>query len=213
VISLRPLEWPADRAALLAIDTAWESPRGYRIRAERRSFVLESVAAAPAAVRRYDLQDEADGIARAAWCRVAVSAGAVVGLAAASYERWNRRARLEHVYVDRGMRGRGVGRALVEASLGPSRAAGMRCVWVETQANNAPAIDFYEHLGFVWCGLDVSLYDPTRVDPADVAVFFARPLGASTRPSVRDATIQPTEPRPPLSRNSPKPSPSGRAGT
>jgi ribosomal protein S18 acetylase RimI-like enzyme len=52
-------------------------------------------------------------------------------------------------------------------------AEGSRCVWLETQASNYPAIQFYRRLGFGLCGLDERFYGPAS---PDTALFFARDL-------------------------------------
>jgi ribosomal protein S18 acetylase RimI-like enzyme len=100
----------------------------------------------------------------------------VVGLVAVRYTPWNRRAEVEHLYVTRSARGRGVGRTLMQAACAEARRAGARYVFVETQTLNYPAIRFYERLGFTWCGLDVTLYDPVGVLAGETAVYFARPV-------------------------------------
>jgi ribosomal protein S18 acetylase RimI-like enzyme len=108
------------------------------------------------------------------WVQVAEDADAVVGLAAMRLEQWNRRARLEHLYVASQVRGRGIARALVESAMDGARQLGARGVWVETQTTNYGAIRFYERTGFAWCGLDTSLYDPDDVSVNEIAVFLWR---------------------------------------
>ena len=51
-------------------------------------------------------------------------------------------------------------------------------VWLETQNVNYPAIHFYRRCGFEFCGFDETLYDPTILAQEEVALFFARPVGA-----------------------------------
>jgi hypothetical protein len=51
-----------------------------------------------------------------------------------------------------------------------------RCLWLETQNTNYPAIQFYHRAGFRICGLDESLYDPQGPGRGEVAVYFAREL-------------------------------------
>lgn len=177
MISTRTLEWPSDRAAVLALDTSVLLDRVYRLKREEGSFALEVVAQSPPQTKRYDLAREEDSLASAVWALVALRHRAIVGLATMNYEDWNRRARLEHLYVDKSVRGQGVGRLLVESALAEAQAARMRCLWVETQTINAPAIEFYNHLGFTWCGFDLSLYEPAHVAPGEEAIFFVRDVG------------------------------------
>jgi ribosomal protein S18 acetylase RimI-like enzyme len=73
----------------------------------------------------------------------------------------------------------GIGTALLEALDRRARASGARCLWLETQNINYPAIQFYRRSGFRLCGLDDTLYDPERdptTGPDEVALFFTRPL-------------------------------------
>src|SRR4051794_34856101 len=96
MLELSALDWPSDRAALLALDTSYVSDRTLRLELGARSVSLvEQVL--PAAMRRtYRLDDIVDALADYAWVRVARDGGSVVGLAALALEAWNRRARLEH---------------------------------------------------------------------------------------------------------------------
>jgi ribosomal protein S18 acetylase RimI-like enzyme len=93
---------------------------------------------------------------------------------ALKFETWNRRAVVWHFYIAPAYRGRGVGRALVEAAAAEAQNRNARCLWLETQNINYGAIQFYEHVGFRWCGLDMSLYDPQRVATEEIALFFVR---------------------------------------
>ncbi|HEY3038721.1 MAG TPA: GNAT family N-acetyltransferase [Pyrinomonadaceae bacterium] len=173
---LRPLKWPTDRAALLALDTTFVTDRFYRLEQAARSISLEETMATSPIRKSYPLNSKVDAFPTMSWVQVAQDADAVVGLAAMRLEQWNRRARLEHLYVAPQARGRGIGRALVGSAMDGARQLGARGVWVETQTTNYGAIRFYERVGFVWCGLDTSLYelDDVRVD--EIAVFLWRPV-------------------------------------
>jgi ribosomal protein S18 acetylase RimI-like enzyme len=59
---------------------------------------------------------------------------------------------LERLYVDRGALGRGVGAALMRASLDAARSAGHRTLWLGVWEHNARAISFYERWGFETVG-------------------------------------------------------------
>lgn len=83
---------------------------------------------------------------------------------------------MRHLYVDRAYRGQGIGRALMEAMLATARRWHARCVWLETQDVNYAAIQFYQRLGFKWCGLDLSLDERDGSASDETAVFFMRPL-------------------------------------
>jgi ribosomal protein S18 acetylase RimI-like enzyme len=110
---------------------------------------------------------------------VATVGDEIVGFAELELEAWNGRARIEHLYVSPPSRGRGVGRALLDAlAERAGREKGFRCLWLETQNVNYPAIQFYRRSGFRLCGLDETLYQPddTALLPREVALFFARDL-------------------------------------
>jgi ribosomal protein S18 acetylase RimI-like enzyme len=85
-----------------------------------------------------------------------------------------------HAPVRRAVESRdGVGTALLAALDRRARAGGARCLWLETQNINYPAIQFYRRSGFRLCGLDDTLYDPEldpTTGPDEVALFFTRPL-------------------------------------
>jgi putative acetyltransferase len=72
---------------------------------------------------------------------VAVGCGAVRRLDEATAE-------LKRMYVDPSVRGRGVGRALVEALEGEARRLGLTRVVLETGTRLAPAIGLYESAGY-----------------------------------------------------------------
>lgn len=171
--TLRKLVWPEDRAALLALDTAFSTDRVYQLVGGAAAWQLDTVAVSPPRSKSYDLTHEVDDWPAFEHVAVAELAGRVVGVAALKPVRWNRRAELWHLYVDRAARGRGVGRLLLEQARQVARQWDVRALWLETQTINYPAIQFYQHMGFTWCGFDTSLYDPREVPSDDVALFFA----------------------------------------
>ena len=171
---LRPLDWPHDRAGLLALDTSFEGERFYRLELNGRSMSLREMIASSPIKKSYSLINEVDALPTMSWVQIAEDDAVVVGLAAMRFEQWNRRARLEHLYVARQARGRGIGRKLVGSALQAARQLGARGVWVETQTINYDAIRFYKRAKFAWCGADVSLYDPKEVSFDEIALFFWR---------------------------------------
>ena len=174
MIRFRALDWPTDRAALLALDTNFATDRFYRLKQAGRSVSLEETTSPSPIYKSYSLANRVDELPTMSWIQVAHDADAVVGLAAMRFEEWNRRARLEHLYVAKHHRGRGIGRMLVESAVRRAQQLGARGVWVETQTTNYGAIRFYERTGFAWCGLDTSLYDPDDVSVNEIAVFLWR---------------------------------------
>ena len=174
--TLRSLEWPADRASVLAVDTTFTTDRVYRLVPTDRSFVLEVESAIPPVRKEYHLENELDRQFAFDGAQVACDSEGIIGFAAVDIEGWNRRAVLRHLYVAPAARGRGVGRSLVSKALLAADPHRARCLWVETQTTNYPAIQFYKRLGFTWCGLDTTLYDPSGAGEGEIGLYFARPI-------------------------------------
>ena len=176
MIALRRLRWPDDRASLLALDTSFTTGRVFRLEQTDRGFKLDAVTAEPPSHKSYSLADGVDLIPSHDWVAIAEDNHSVAGFASMVIETWNRRAVLHHLYVTREARRIGVGHALVTAAIGAARDRNARCVWVETQTINYGAVQFYRSMGFEWCGLDTSLYDPSDLSFDEVALFFSRYL-------------------------------------
>jgi ribosomal protein S18 acetylase RimI-like enzyme len=174
MLSLRPVRLPADRDALLALDRSFTTDRVYRIARTANAFALEVARVDPPLRKTFPLADDLGD--ERAWREgvVAESDGELVGFAAYSFQRWNQRAELWHLYVAPHLRGQGVGRTLVDVVAGRARQADMRCVWLETSNLAYPAIQFYRRVGFELCGLDTSLYAGAQA--SETALFFMRPL-------------------------------------
>ena len=175
-ITLRAARGPADRAALAEIDTSFTTDRVYDVLVAPLGFTLVERPVLPATRKRYDVAWE--DLATADAVVVAERAGVAVGFAALRHEAWNRRAIITDLYVHSAARGTGVGATLVNEMQRLARTAGARCLRVETQNVNAPAIHFYQRAGFTLCGLDTSLYDPMDVT-GETAVFLALSLEQS----------------------------------
>ena len=173
--TVRAADQVEDRARIARIDTSFQTDRIYRVTAGPAGFRLDEEPAHPPRTKVYPvaLEDLGEGLV------VAEDDGELVGFGEVVFEPWNRRATIAHLYVSPSSRGRGVGTALLEALDSRARASGARCLWLETQNINFPAIQFYRRSGFRLCGLDDTLYDP-ELDPTtgsdEVALFFTRPL-------------------------------------
>lgn len=174
-VSIRTVHLPADRADLLVLDRSFTTTRVYRIVRATWSFALEEVPVQPALHKDFPLESDL-GEGRT-WEQgvVAEQDGTIVGFAAWTHRPWNQRTELWHLYVAPAARGSGLGRRLLEVVVAAAQVAGMRCVWLETSTVAYPAIQFYRRAGFVWCGLDTSLYDPAWISASETALYFARP--------------------------------------
>jgi ribosomal protein S18 acetylase RimI-like enzyme len=157
------------------LDISYSTDRIYRVRREPMAFCLKQERADPPVEKTYPRPylELSDGLL------VACEHGEIVGYGELQFDSWNDRARIEHLYVARGFRGRSVGRSLLNALA--ARACDVpsaRCLWLETQNVNYPAVQFYLRMGFRLCGLDETLYRPSDPGllPGEVALYFARDL-------------------------------------
>lgn len=171
-MTVRALDWARDAEAVAAIDTSFTTDRVYRFAREKTGlgFALALVTRAPL-TKSYPVPEADPGEGSF----VAELGGEIAGFAQVEPAGWNGRATVAHLYVSAPVRGRGLGAALLEALAGHARAMKARCLWVETQNVNYPAVQFYLANGFYLCGLDQSFYDPIDL-PGEIALFLARTL-------------------------------------
>jgi GNAT superfamily N-acetyltransferase len=171
-MNVRPLDWARDADGIARIDTSFTTDRVYRFGRERGGFgfALPLLTTAPL-TKSYPLPGEDPG----GGSFVAELDREVAGFAQVEPPAWNGRAVVRHLYVSAPARGLGLGAALVEALAAEAKSAGARCLWLETQNVNYPAVQFYLAHGFYLCGFDESFYDPVEL-PGEFAFFFSRPL-------------------------------------
>jgi GNAT superfamily N-acetyltransferase len=80
---------------------------------------------------------------------------------------WQGAGWISHLVVDRPHRRRGIGTALLQASVLWARREGLHRLLVGVQTKNHPAICFYEKNGFAFCG-----YNDRYYANRDIALFF-----------------------------------------
>lgn len=176
-MNLRPIRWPDDAAQLERFDASYRTTTILRPEIVGLSAHLREVQLPTPFIKVYGAETLVEAVTTASFAVAAVSAGgAIEGFTAARRTAWNRGAELTALFVAPDRRGRGVGRALLAAAVAFAREAQARCLHVETQSCNVPAIRFYERAGFRFCGLHTALYDPATVAPDEVALFFTRSL-------------------------------------
>jgi ribosomal protein S18 acetylase RimI-like enzyme len=91
-----------------------------------------------------------------------------VGWIELGYERWNNRMRVWELLVAEEVRKQGIGTLLMNHAVSIARQSGARMLVLETQTNNATAIDFYLRFGFDLVGLDIVAYSNDDVGKREV---------------------------------------------
>ena len=173
-ITIRLAELPADNPGIEAIDASFETDTLFLVDEASRGFRLTatSIARRTKRFRVYDLArpdrdwDEA---------HVAVDGDRIIGFVATSWQFWNRRLVLWHVYVDRSCRGQGIGHMLLEPVFARAKKHKALCLWLETSSLNAPGIAWYERQGFRLGGLDTTLYSGIEA-AEEVGLYFVKTL-------------------------------------
>ena len=171
MIVVRVARLADDEARIGRIDTSFTTDLVYRVARDGLGFRLEEEAVSPPIAKSYPIS----GLVQSDRLFVAEDGGEVIGVAEVELGTWNRRAVVTHLYVSAPHRGKGAGRALLDALAERARQGGARCLWLETQNVNHAAVGFYRRVGMRLCGLDETFYDPSEV-PGEVALFFAREL-------------------------------------
>ena len=126
-------------------------------------------------------------LVRQGWSLGAYDGGTLVGIVLAEPRAWNRSVWIRELGVAASHRRRGIGRRLIAEVFDRARAEGYRVLVCETQATNAPAIDFYRAAGFRLEGLDASYYSNEDLERGEVALFMKRPVPAR-RETVRGSS-------------------------
>ncbi|MBI1279281.1 MAG: GNAT family N-acetyltransferase [Anaerolineaceae bacterium] len=168
---IRLMRGGEDEPQILQVNTAFSTDRVYKVKRTGLSYSLELVQINPTLRKDYGQITDLDEYP---FVVVAEEHSVICGVAAVHIEAWNKRAVLQHLYVSEGYRSLGIGKLLVQSSMNYAKSSHMRCLWLETQNINYPAIQFYQRMGFEWCGLDTELYDDTTLNNYEIALFFAR---------------------------------------
>lgn len=100
----------------------------------------------------------------------------LIGIGLAERRAWNATLWVLEFHVQRDRRRSGIGRKMMDSLAQLARDAGLRCIGLETQNTNVPAIDAYRRLGFEIDGIDLSFYTNTDTLDGEVAIFMKRRL-------------------------------------
>jgi len=106
----------------------------------------------------------------------ACTGGREVGWIELGYDRWNNRMRVWELLVAEDFRKRGIGTMLMNHAVRIAREKGARMLVLETQTNNATAIDFYLGFGFKFMGLDTAAYYNDDVGKREVRLEMGMKL-------------------------------------
>lgn len=178
-MKLHALDWLADQERLALLDATITTDRVFDVSASASGFVVvERLLEQPLTISHTVSWEE---LQFADFTVVAEEGESLIGCAAASYEAWNRRVVVTHLYVDRASRRRGTGSRLLDEIRRYARRIGARCLWIETQNVNTPAIRFYQEYGCTLSGLDISHYDPQEVRD-HIALFYTLQLNHTQEP-------------------------------
>lgn len=99
--------------------------------------------------------------------------GSDLGFIEVDREDWHNRMRVVELLVLEPYRGRGIGKALLDAAKSLAAQEGYREVVLETQSCNAPAIGFYLSQGFSIVGIDLSCYTDSDLERGEVRLEMA----------------------------------------
>ena len=111
----------------------------------------------------------------------------LLGYAEGALEEWNNRFRISNICVfDAGMRGRGIGGALMAAILKEADRSGARMAVLETQTCNEKAIAFYRRNGFAIIGFDLYSYSNTDPERHEVRIEMGKKLERAEKSGARE---------------------------
>lgn len=85
-------------------------------------------------------------------------------------EEWSNRLMVTELWVAEAIRGRGVGKGLMDRAKEIARRDGRRAIILETQSHNTGAIGFYLRQGFELIGFDTSAYTNDDVGRHEVRI-------------------------------------------
>lgn len=173
---VRKMQLEIDGEHLYDFDTSFSTEYFYRITVNKMSVDITEEKLDFPFEKTYLSDSVRKDIDEADYAAVAEIDEIIVGFATAKYEDWNNRAVLTGIFVAAESKGQGVGRALVDAAIHYAKLKSARCLFVETQNVNYPAIQFYRKIGFEFCGFDTSLYNPADVSINETAFYFCKNL-------------------------------------
>ena len=163
---------------LSACGTSFSTDRVYRVAVDQMSVVIGEEKLTVPFQKTYPFDSVKKDVEESDFAVVVENGDAIAGFATVKHGEWNNRAVLTGIFVAPESRGKGIGRALLETAVNYAKTRSARCLFVETQNVNYPAIRFYRHAGFEFCGFDRALYDPAESGPGEIAFYFYKDLSS-----------------------------------
>lgn len=173
---IREMQLEIDGARLIVFDTSFSTEHIYRPVVDKMSVEIIEEKLEVLFQKTYPFDSILKDIDEADYAVVAEIDEKIAGFAAVKIEEWNNRAVLTEIFVAEEFRRKGAGRALVDAAINYAKTKRARCLFVETQNVNYPAIRFYRKAGFDFCGFNSRLYNPAEVSSDEIAFYFCRNL-------------------------------------
>jgi ribosomal protein S18 acetylase RimI-like enzyme len=172
---LREVQLPDDAQLIAHIDTSFTTDAIFEIDIVDKNIVLKEKHLEKPLRKEFPLDDLNDADRPWGKAFVIMDDGVAIGFAALGYQAWNKRLVLWHFYVDTPLRGKGLGRMLINKAEEYGKTIGAQYIWLETSNLNVPGFEIYKKLGFELCGLDKTLYAGTKSE-SEMALFFAKPI-------------------------------------
>ncbi|MGP3924080.1 GNAT family N-acetyltransferase [Streptomyces sp. 8N616] len=167
---------PEDGEAFAELDGSFTTDSVFEVAATDEGFRIRQTPVEPSIHKVFPAEDgseDDDGDPELNRTVVAFDGDELCGAVETSFDPWNARLTICDIEVAPTWRGKGVGRTLMNHAFDFAREYGAVHVWLEVSNINAPAIRAYLRMGFVFCGLDTSLYDGTE-STGEQALFMAR---------------------------------------
>ena len=171
---IREMQEEFDGERLSNFDFSFSTEHIYRVSIDKMSVRITEEKLDSPFQKSYQLDFIKKDINEADYAVVAEDENVIVGFATVKYEDWNNRAVLTGIFVEPEFRGKSVGKALIELVENYAQTKSARCLFVETQNVNYPAIRFYRNIGFEFCGFDTSLYNSADVSADETAFYFCK---------------------------------------
>jgi ribosomal protein S18 acetylase RimI-like enzyme len=99
----------------------------------------------------------------------------LIGFVISEKRNWNNSLWIEMIHIAKDYKGKGIGSELLKSLENHAVSEKFRIIDIETQNTNVPAINFYRKNGYELTGLNLSLYDPEKVN-GEIAIFLAKKL-------------------------------------